>query len=38
MPNGNKVKIKKSDMVIFPQGLSCKWHIYKKVKKHYKFG
>ncbi|MCK4917565.1 MAG: cupin domain-containing protein [Candidatus Omnitrophica bacterium] len=38
MPDASKVKIEKGDMVIFPQGLDCKWHIYKKVKKHYKFG
>lgn len=32
------VKIKKGDLVIFPQGLKCKWHIKKAVRKHYKFG
>ena len=33
-----KVRIQKGDLVTFPQGLSCKWHIRKKVRKHYRFG
>ncbi|MDP2923497.1 MAG: cupin domain-containing protein [Candidatus Omnitrophota bacterium] len=37
-PDGIKVKIQKGDLVIFPQGLKCKWHIKKAVRKHYKFG
>jgi uncharacterized protein len=41
-----KVKIKtktgevtfgKDDFVTFPKGLSCKWIITEKVKKHYQF-
>jgi len=36
-PDGKKVKIKKGDLAIFPKGLSCKWRINKKVRKHYNF-
>lgn len=36
--DGEKVKIGKGDLVSFPQGLSCKWHIKRKVRKHYNFG
>jgi uncharacterized cupin superfamily protein len=32
------VKFGRGDLVIFPEGLSCKWKIIKAVKKHYKFG
>jgi len=34
---GEKVSIGKGDLVSFPQGLSCRWHIKKKVRKHYLF-
>ena len=37
-PDGKKVTMGKGDLVTFPQGLSCKWHIKKGVKKHYNFG
>lgn len=37
LPEGNKIKIEKGDLAIFPKGLKCKWHIKKKVKKHYNF-
>ncbi|MFQ6607968.1 MAG: cupin domain-containing protein [Fidelibacterota bacterium] len=26
------------DMVTFPKGLSCKWLVIEKVRKHYTFG
>jgi uncharacterized cupin superfamily protein len=26
------------DMVVFPAGLSCTWHVKKTVNKHYQFG
>ena len=26
------------DLVIFPNGLECTWHITEAVKKHYNFG
>jgi len=35
---GKKISIQKGDLVTFAQGLDCKWHIKKKVRKHYKFG
>lgn len=38
IPGGKKFKIREGDLVVFPQGLKCKWHIKKAVKKHYKFG
>ncbi len=38
LPNGEKVKIEKGDFVEFPSGLSCRWDIKKKVKKHYRIG
>ena len=28
----------KGDLVTFPQGLSCTWHVKKAVRKHYQFG
>ena len=34
---GERIRIEKGDLVTFPQGLSCKWHIKRKVKKHYNF-
>jgi len=34
---GEKVKIEKGNLATFPQGLSCKWHIKKQVRKHYNF-
>ena len=38
LPEGRKVIVKKGNLVIFPQGLKCKWNIKKRVKKHYNFG
>ena len=35
---GQRVKIEKGDLATFPEGLKCKWHIKRKVKKHYNFG
>lgn len=26
------------DIVTFPKGLSCTWHVKEAVKKHYRFG
>ncbi|MFH1504297.1 MAG: cupin domain-containing protein [Candidatus Omnitrophota bacterium] len=37
LPDGKRVKIEQGDLAVFPKGLSCKWHINKKVKKHYNF-
>jgi hypothetical protein len=36
--SGQPVKIKKGDLVTFPQGLTCTWKILKPVRKHYRFG
>ncbi|MFA7711695.1 MAG: cupin domain-containing protein, partial [Candidatus Neomarinimicrobiota bacterium] len=36
--SGQPVKIKKGDLVTFPQGLTCTWKISKPVRKHYRFG
>jgi len=38
LPSGGTVSMGKGDLVIFPKGLSCKWRIKEKVKKHYNFG
>ena len=38
LPDGKKVSMGKGDLVTFPQGLSCTWHIKKAVRKHYNFG
>jgi len=32
------VNFKAGDLVIFPEGLDCEWHIAGAVKKHYNFG
>ncbi|MBP7087717.1 MAG: cupin domain-containing protein [Candidatus Omnitrophica bacterium] len=37
LADGKVVKIQKGDLAIFAKGLSCKWHIKKKVRKHYNF-
>ncbi len=36
--NDNHVAFGKGDLVIFPQGMKCRWKITKAVRKHYKFG
>jgi len=33
-----KVNIGKGDLVTFPKGLGCTWHVKKAVRKHYHFG
>ena len=38
LPDGEKIEIKKEDFVEFPKGLSCRWKIKKKVRKHYNLG
>lgn len=32
------VDFAKGDLVVFPQGLTCKWIVHEKVRKHYNFG
>jgi uncharacterized cupin superfamily protein len=34
----NPVHFGPGDLVIFPQGLRCRWSVAKKVRKHYQFG
>jgi len=36
--NGEAVTVGEGDLVTFPSGMSCKWHIRQNVKKHYRFG
>ncbi len=38
LPDGKVVKVEKGDLAVFPKGLSCRWNIKSKVKKHYNFG
>ena len=35
---GNPVRFGVGDLVVFPQGMSCKWEVHKAVRKHYRFG
>lgn len=28
----------KGDLVVFPKGLDCTWHVLERVRKHYRFG
>ena len=35
--DGGELSFGKGDLVTFPEGLKCKWHIKKKIRKHYKF-
>jgi len=37
LSGGEKIKIGKGDLAIFPKGLNCEWKINKKVRKHYSF-
>lgn len=36
--SGEPVRFGKGDLVVFPEGLKCRWKIHKAVKKHYRFG
>ncbi|MBD3245760.1 MAG: DUF861 domain-containing protein [Candidatus Omnitrophica bacterium] len=38
LPSGEKVAFGEGDLVTFPQGLDCTWHIIQKVRKHYQLG
>jgi uncharacterized cupin superfamily protein len=35
---GDPVEIRRGDLVTFPAGLSCTWHVRQPVRKHYTFG
>jgi uncharacterized cupin superfamily protein len=32
-----RVTIGPGDLVTFPKGLSCSWHVTKPIRKHYRF-
>jgi uncharacterized cupin superfamily protein len=32
-----EVEIKKGDLVYFPKGLKCQWHVIEKIRKVYTF-
>ena len=34
---GTPVEITKGDYVKFPKGMSCKWEVKEKIRKHYDF-
>ncbi|HTX92849.1 MAG TPA: cupin domain-containing protein [Anaerolineales bacterium] len=34
---GEPVDVRPGDLVTFPAGLSCRWKILRKVRKHYRF-
>ncbi|NQT22464.1 MAG: cupin domain-containing protein [Candidatus Omnitrophica bacterium] len=36
--DGKSVTFGAGDLVVFPRGLDCVWHIKKAVRKHYNFG
>ena len=36
--NGEPVTFDKGNLVVFPQGMDCVWHVEETVRKHYKFG
>jgi uncharacterized cupin superfamily protein len=35
---GSAVSFGAGDLVTFPAGMSCRWHISRAVRKHYRFG
>lgn len=36
--SGEVVEFGAGDLVVFPEGLSCKWDITSPIRKHYKMG
>lgn len=34
---GQAVRIKAGDLVTFPKGMHCRWHITQDIRKHYLF-
>lgn len=36
--NGEPVSFAAGDLVTFPAGLSCTWHVKKALRKHYQLG
>jgi uncharacterized cupin superfamily protein len=35
--NGQPVLIQQGDLVVFPAGMSCTWHVLEDLTKHYSF-
>ena len=35
---GQPVKFGAGDLVIFPEGMNCRWDVHQSVRKHYQFG
>lgn len=35
---GEPVELGRGDLVVFPAGMSCTWHITEPVEKHYDLG
>ena len=35
---GQPVKFGAGDLVIFPEGMNCRWVVHYAVRKHYRFG
>ena len=35
---GEPVQVGKGDLVTFPAGMSCRWHVRQPIRKHYRFG
>lgn len=36
--SGDPVEIGRGDLVVFPEGMDCRWEIRDEIRKHYKFG
>ena len=36
--DGETFDFSAGDWIVFPQGMSCRWHVKKDVRKHYHFG
>jgi len=34
---GGEISFGKGDLVTFPEGLDCTWHVKKKIRKNYNF-
>ena len=35
---GESMKFAEGDLVVFPAGTNYRWHVYKAVRKYYRFG
>ena len=38
LDDGSSVEFKKGDLVNFPAGVKCRWHVKEKIRKRYTFG